>query len=69
MPCKRCGSTNEKKLIAEMSIRSRGLECVDKPGLLAFPELILCLDCGAADFVVSEDDLGVLAKGDAAAAG
>jgi hypothetical protein len=52
-----------------MGIRSRGLKGLDKPVIWVFPELIVCLNCGAAEFVVPEAELRVLAKGDAAAAG
>jgi len=33
-----------------------------------FPELVVCLDCGAAEFAVREAELQLLAKGDSAAA-
>jgi hypothetical protein len=51
-----------------MGIHSPGLKNLDKPIVWVFPELIVCLDCGAAEFVVPENQLGVLARGDAAAA-
>jgi hypothetical protein len=68
MPCK-CGSINQSKFIAEMGIRPPGLKNIDKSPVWVFPELFVCFDCGAAEFVVSEDELGQLAKADAAAAG
>ena len=52
-----------------MGIRSPGLKGLDKPVVWVFPELIICLDCGTAEFVVPEAELGELARGDAAAAG
>jgi len=52
-----------------MGIRSLGLKNLDKPTVFVFPELIVCLDCGTAEFVVPEAELRQLAKGDAAAAG
>jgi hypothetical protein len=69
MPCKSCGSVNLKNFIGEMGIRSPGLKGLDKPVVWVFPELIICLDCGTAEFVVPEAELGELARGDAAAAG
>ena len=64
-----CASTSHRKFIAEMGIRSPGLKNIDKAPVWVFPELVVCLHCGAAEFVVSEAELSVLAKGDAAAAG
>jgi hypothetical protein len=69
MLCKSCGSVNQKKFSAEMGIRSPGLKNIDKPVVWVFPELVVCLDCGNADFPVPEAELRLLAKDDAAAAG
>ncbi len=52
-----------------MGIRSPGLKGIDKPTVWVFPELIICLDCGKAEFVVPEVELRELARGDSAAAG
>jgi len=69
MPCKSCGSINESKFTAEMGIHVRELKNIDKPIVWIFPELVVCLDCGTAQFVVPETELRQLARGDAAAAG
>ncbi len=69
MPCKSCGSVNQKKFTAEMGIHFPGLEDIDKPTVWVFTEVIVCLDCGNAEFAVPEAELHQLAKGDAAAAG
>lgn len=69
MPCGSCGSANQKKFIGEMGIRSPGLKNVDKATVWVFLQLIVCFDCGRAEFVVPEDELVQLARGDAAAAG
>jgi ssDNA-binding Zn-finger/Zn-ribbon topoisomerase 1 len=68
MPCKSCGSVNQKKFSAEMGIHFLGLENIDKPTVWVFPEVIVCLDCGTAEFAVPETELRQLARGDAAAA-
>jgi hypothetical protein len=52
-----------------MGIHFPGLKNIDKSVVWVFPDLVVCLDCGAAEFVVPEAQLRVLAKGDAAAAG
>ena len=40
-----------------------------QPTVWVFPEVVVCLDCGTAEFVVPDKELRQLAKGDAAAAG
>jgi hypothetical protein len=49
-----------------MGIHFPGLENIDKPVVWVFPEIVVCLDCGTAKFLVPEDELCLLAK-DAAA--
>ena len=69
MQCKSCGSVNQNKFNGEMGIRASGLKNIDKPLVCVFPELIVCLDCGMAEFVIPEAELRLLAEGDAAAGG
>jgi len=69
LKCKSCGCVNQRKFRGEMGIRSPGLKGIDKPTVWVFPELIMCLDCGKAEFVVPEVELRELARGDSAAAG
>lgn len=69
MPCKSCGSVNQSKFSAEMGIHFPGLKNINKPVVWLFPEIVVCLDCGAAEFAVPEAELRLLAKDDAAAAG
>ncbi len=68
MPCKSCGSVNQKKFSAEMGIHFPELKNIDKPVVWVFSEVVACLDCGAAEFAVPEEDLRQLKEGDAAAA-
>jgi hypothetical protein len=37
-----------------MMIHFRGLEHLDKPGVLLFPKIEVCLDCGLSRFTVSD---------------
>jgi len=69
MHCKSCGSVNQRNLTAEIGIHFPGLKNIDMPVVWVFPELIVCLDCGTAEFAVPEDELRQLAKGDAAETG
>ena len=64
--CKSCGSNWQKKFIAEMGIHFPGLKNIDKPVVWVFPEVVVCLDCGTAEFAVAEAELRELAKIDAA---
>ena len=68
MRCKSCGSGNQKTFIGEMGIRSPGLKGLDKPIVWVFPELIVCFDCGIAEFAVPEAELRQL-KGEPLTAG
>jgi hypothetical protein len=52
-----------------MAIHFPGLKNSDKPVVWVFPELVVCLDCGTAEFAVPEAELRQLAKGDATGAG
>ena len=68
MPCKSCGSVNQKKFIAEMGIRFPGLKDINRPVVWVLSDdVVVCLDCGTAEFAVPEEELRQLAKGDAAA--
>ena len=69
MHCKSCGSVNQRNLTAEIGIHFPGLKNLDMPVVWVFPELIVCLDCGTAEFAVPEDELRQLAKGGAAETG
>ena len=69
MPCKSCGSVNQKEFNVEMAIHLPGLQDIDKPAVWVFSGVVVCLDCGNAEFAVPEAELRKLAKGDAAAAG
>jgi hypothetical protein len=52
-----------------MGIHFPSLKNIEKPVVWVFPELVVCLDCGTAEFPVPESELRRLADGDAAAAG
>jgi len=69
MSCKSCGSINQRNFTGEIAIHFPGLKNIDKPVVWVFPELVVCLDCGTAEFAVPEAELPQLAKADAAAAG
>ena len=63
--CKTCGSVNQKKFSAEMGIHFPELRDIDKPVVWVFPEVVVCLDCGTAEFAVPKEELRQLTKRDA----
>jgi hypothetical protein len=69
MPCKTCGSVNLSRFAGEIGIHFPGLKNIAKPVVWVFTEIVVCLNCGAAEFGVPEAELRELGKGDAAAAG
>ncbi len=66
MLCKSCGSVNQKKFSAEMCIHFPGLKDIDRAAVWEFADVVVCLDCRAAEFAVPEEEHRQLAKGDAA---
>jgi hypothetical protein len=67
LACKSCGSDNLRKFIAEVVIHCPGLKNSNNPAVWAFPEFLICLNCGLAECAIPETELGVLAIADAAA--
>jgi hypothetical protein len=63
MYCKSCGSTNRGKFNGEIAIHLPGQKTSTKPVVWVFPRLVVCLDCGTAEFAVPEAELHELAKG------
>jgi predicted nucleic-acid-binding Zn-ribbon protein len=66
MTCKSCGSDNQRQFDAEINIHFPGREGLDKPAVLVFSNLLVCLRCGFTEFTVTETELHQL-EGDAAA--
>jgi len=68
MPCKSCGSENLGRFRGEIAVHFPGLINLDKPIVWVFPEILVCLDCGTAQFAIPESQLRLLQKGDTAGA-
>jgi len=45
-----------------MIIHFSGLRNIDNPGILAFPKVLVCLDCGFSQFTISNTELALLAS-------
>ncbi|HWY54377.1 MAG TPA: hypothetical protein VNZ03_07940 [Terriglobales bacterium] len=52
-----------RKVTAEIAIHFPGLEKIDEPVVWVFPDLIVCVDSGIAEFAVPEGELPRLAVG------
>lgn len=63
MSCKLCQSTNQRLFPSEVNIHFSGLENLSKPTLLAFPKLLICLDCGFVESRIERTELRRLADG------
>jgi hypothetical protein len=60
MPCKKCGSQHQTELSAEINLHFPGYSGVEKPAILIFPKLFVCLECGYSEFSVPENELPLL---------
>jgi len=66
MRCGSCGSGSLSHFPAEISIHFHGLKNIDRPQVMVFPQLLVCLACGIARFAVPETELRLLLKAEAA---
>lgn len=62
MPCRSCASDNQREFSAEINIHFPGLKNLDKSSVFVFPRLLVCLNCGFAEFNISESELRLLAQ-------
>lgn len=60
MACKTCQSANQKVFPAEVNIHFPGMSGLDIPTVWVFPRLLVCMDCGIAEFHVDKSDLQAL---------
>jgi hypothetical protein len=68
MSCLLCASGNESEFPTEMMVHFCGFRNIDKPGVLVFPKVLVCLDCGSSRFATPETELRALRNGIAAPA-
>jgi hypothetical protein len=64
MPCLVCASSNQTEFVAEVHIHFPEFENSGKPGVLIFPKLLVCLDCGFASFMTPGSELAQLCATD-----
>lgn len=62
MMCPLYASANQAEFTAEINIHFHGRENIDNPGVLVFPKLFVCLDCGSSLFITPGTELSQLAR-------
>ena len=68
MKCQVCGSQEQRKFPAEVVINFPGVENLKESPVLVFPQLLICIHCGRAEFAMPEAELRLLARANAAVA-
>jgi predicted nucleic-acid-binding Zn-ribbon protein len=63
MFCPKCAYGNRVEFSAEINIHFSGLRNLDRPSVLVFPKVLVCLNCGFAEFTIPEKELPHLAQG------
>jgi hypothetical protein len=63
MTCRSCRTQNVKEFAAEINIHFPAQEGLDKPTVLVFPLLAVCLDCGFINFTLPATKLSQLGGG------
>jgi hypothetical protein len=62
MSCPICRSGNQMEFSSEMVVHLGGFKNVDKSGVMLFPKVLVCLDCGFSQFTVSKAERALLAS-------
>jgi hypothetical protein len=57
MSCHLCAEERVKEFPGELVIHFAGPEDLNKPKVLIFPKLKICLGCGAVEFLLPKDTL------------
>lgn len=60
MSCPSCASSRQAEFPAEVNIHFRGIKNLDKPGVLVFPKVLVCMDCGFSQFDIQDGELARL---------
>jgi len=67
--CRFCSSVNEAEYNAEIMVHFSGRKYLDNPGVLTFPSMLVCLDCGSTQLTIPETELALLRAGRARSSG
>jgi hypothetical protein len=63
MTCKSCSSENQRRFDSEVLVHFSGMKNLNTPPVFVFPKLLVCLDCGFAEFAVPQSQLCLLDEG------
>jgi hypothetical protein len=55
--CRSCGLKNQAEFSSEINVHFPHLQDLDKPAILVFPKIVVCLDCGFTEFTIPEAEL------------
>jgi hypothetical protein len=62
MSCPKCTLGNQVEVSAEMIIHCDGLKNLENSGVLLFPKLLVCVNCGFSQLTVPKTSLALLAS-------
>jgi len=61
MRCRSCGAGGGAQTFnGEVALRFPGLDGLTEPIVLAFPKVLVCLDCGFAEFALPDEQVKTL---------
>ena len=61
MSCPMCASDKQEEFLAEMVFHFDDMENLNRPGVMVFPKVLVCLDCGFSRFETTKTKLASLA--------
>jgi hypothetical protein len=62
VPCKSCQSTNQRLFESEINIHFPELKNVRRSPVIAFPDLVICLNCGFTETKIGDSELQELVE-------
>ena len=62
MSCRLCQSDKQSAFESEICIHFSGINNLAKPPVLAFPTLVICLNCGFTELGIAETELRKLTE-------
>lgn len=62
--CSSCHSVNQNEFTAEINIHFPEVKGLDIPTVWVFPKILVCMDCGTAQFTIPETERRELADRD-----